>query len=77
MKCFEYGAETISTILHFLCNIQMGPISACYITLYRKVLPWTNSQAYWVYSQVTENMKCFEYEAGDHIQNTSFSSISS
>jgi hypothetical protein len=38
---------TIFTTLHFLCNLQMGPISRVLITINWKCLPGTNPKVNW------------------------------
>ncbi len=51
----------VLTTLHFLHNLQMDPISKCYITLGWRGLQGTNTLAYWVNSWVIKKMKCCEY----------------
>ena len=55
----NYALSTFNLISFFL---QMGPNKLeRYITFGRKVLPVTNTLAYWANTQVTKKIKCCEY----------------
>jgi hypothetical protein len=53
----------VFTTLHFLRNSQMDPIRFCCITLCWKVLPWTNTLAYWSHSWVMKKVESCESDS--------------
>ncbi len=52
---YKSQVTNIFTTLHFLCNLLMGPISQCDITLGWKGLLGTNTLAHWANSRVLTN----------------------
>ncbi len=63
---------TILTTLHFLRNLWIGSIRICTLQSLSSLVE-CKALAYWAHLQVTNKLKCSEYNTWGHIQNNSFS----
>jgi hypothetical protein len=71
-KIFKKSTQgTVFTTLHFLSNLQMGPISYC-ATLHKsgKACQGQKTLAYYIRLQVTNKMKCREYNTRSQYYKT-------
>ncbi len=69
IKSCDYDSRDLIHNLSLYLWLTNGPYELeCYIILYLKVLPRTNSLVYWAHLNVTKKIKCCDYD----IHNSSF-----